>query len=66
MQDKYAEAEEIDNRALEISRRVLGPENPVTLKCTSAVVKLYLAQHRTLRRSTSQTGFGNQPSCAGA
>ena len=46
MQDKYAEAEEIDNRALEISRRVLGPENPVTLKCTSAVVKLYLAQHK--------------------
>lgn len=45
LQDKYAEAEEIDNRALEISRRVLGPENPVTLKCTSAVVKLYLAQH---------------------
>lgn len=46
LQDKYAEAEEIDNRALEISRRVLGPENPVTLKCTSAVVKLYLAQHK--------------------
>jgi serine/threonine protein kinase len=46
VQDKYAEAEEIDNRALEISRRVLGPENPVTLKCTSAVVKLYLAQHK--------------------
>lgn len=46
LQDKYAEAEEIDNRALEISRRVLGPENPVTLKCTSAVVNLYLAQHK--------------------
>ena len=46
VQDKYAEAEEIDNRALEISRRVLGPENPVTLKCTSAVVNLYLAQHK--------------------
>jgi hypothetical protein len=44
LQGKYAQAEELDSKTLEIRRRVLGPEHPDTLDTISDIAAMYQRQ----------------------
>ena len=56
-QGKYAEAEPLYQRALEIREKALGPEHPDVALSLNNLAMLYMPKGSTLRPSPFQAGL---------
>ena len=65
-QSKYTEAEPLGTQVLEISRRVLGPEHPITIRAMRNLSVLYCTQRIRRSRAALHGGTGDIAPRAGA